>query len=556
MPPFYDLQFSPTMERLIGHARAEILDYPNHQTGGLPDVDQAILANDLVGFQKVLRQALSFLRSPATFDLAPGMGPSLAPVFNLLDNAVILEKYLIDRASLMGDKAVMQVLAIGEMATTKQAVPFHRFIPVNAWRRQFRDHLPEDVSCFFPWYDFWANEDELLLEEFVYLLPILQQGDFSSFASQDAPRLRRLFAEIQRDKPFIAHLNKRHLLLQKTVQAVGKNTALRLFFLADGCEPGVYLPELVLEKGLHTVAVAAMAQAPTSEEKRHELLFLAAFAGPELEDEERLAIFRKTVAFIGGAHALQEGGLMDKLRQWAKNTLDDQELSTSVYRRWRDLLNGTAPDIVTPFAYQDGQFSQVVGNLHTASVLEEKTVVPASDVQPGLWASLAAPAKKFWDNFTEIIGQFRESLVLEPELSRAMSEEGGARERKPVEIPGLRLRQELMPEDGQFLTTESAREIRELLGDKILYFITLAVDSATGQISATPPARLTRSSRIKDDIHGKPFVVGIGADKEGLEAAIDELTSPEGIRDQSKLDHILWIAITINDQILRDRHAP
>lgn len=544
-----DLHFSSSVDRLLGQARAEVFHYPAVFHVGPPILNNQVDLEE--GFNKLhwaASQAIHFLNSPATFSLSPGMEDVVRSALSILDNSVILTEYLITPKNGLSKELIALVLSIGYMATKEGAVPFHRLIPLNSWRRNYRDHLPEDTQHLFPWYDVWSEEDDLLLEEFVTNLPNLKSDDFSCYADSAAARYHALFMDIQRDTPFLAHLEKSYRLLQLSVEAIGGDIATRLFCFAESFEPTMALPGPVLKVGFHTAASAALlAATPDTEEERHELLLLGAVAGPDLEDEDRLAIFKKVASFVNETTDLNAGGFLKKVKSWAEYRLTEREIGDAAYNHWFDMLEQAAPQVATPFSYKEGQFLQAIEIVRNMVIPDrENQSVPISfpSFPYDLRDRLSEKAKTFWSEFLQSISPMPANCTMQPAFAMMMGQVYSCvLTHQPIPFSGDRLRQAVLPSNGHLMKAEAAKDLRSLLKNYHLFYVGCTIDHATGAISPLKDVaqKLTITTSVVVE-EGKLLLVGIGSDMDCLTKAMQELTRLDGIKAPSKLDHIVWIA--------------
>jgi len=524
---FENLQIPPILDRLLAKARATLFHYPAELRITCEISDQDELNRGLARLGSSVKQALRFLSGTATLDLSPGMEDLVRQPLAVLDNAVLLGEYLSTANENLPAVLVDRAVFLGCMTMGDTPVPYHRLIPLNTWRRRFRDGLPVDVQYLFPWYDVWSGEDELLLQEFIDLLPSLRAGDFSRFREQDGIRFRALFDDILRDSRFFSHLEKCHRLLLRNIETIGKDQAIALFFLAEKSDPARDLSDAVVQKGFHATAWAAMNERPKSEESRHELLFLAAFAGPELEDEERMELFEKVIAFVKNSDNLQSNVLLAATRRWSQHKLADREMADLIYGRWIDLLEQSTGRLAWSAIYQAGNFRKAVDSLKTCIIIIDSLL------------------DALWQKITAAIDSFGQSVSLQPAFAGPqgmLSEDEGISRSLPSSITRKRLRYATMPQDGCFLKGDEAKDLIEALGDYILYFGCLAVDDKGERTMAKEVSRLPRTKPYRIELgENKACIIGIGADMSILNKAINALKTTDEISCTEALDNVVWI---------------
>jgi hypothetical protein len=343
---------------------------------------------------------------------------------SILDDAVILGEYLCLHDEKLPAAIVERAIFLGAVSAREPKVPYHRLIPLNLWRKSFRDGIPEKIQCLFPWYDVWSEEDELILDKITHSVSDLEQDSFLNFETEDIDHLKKLFDDIRKDTLFYNHLKQQNRLLHQSVNAIGEDYALAMFFHAEKSEPRVELPKAVTEKGFSNIASALLNADNLELSQQYELLFLAAYAGPELEDEERLECFEMVADYLESESDLKSDTLIGAVKQWICDRLDDDRMADKIYDRWIDLLERHAEKFKTGAVYRDGLFQDSVKQMvERIELLDtpkaeqnnlDGIIIKLSDIYPDQFLRPGTVNIRFKDNTPVIdLDDYRRSMPKE-----------------------------------------------------------------------------------------------------------------------------------------------
>jgi|GEM_PF-5406936 len=326
-----ELTYSENLEMLFSEARAVLFDYPFANEYKQFSLSEKEIKKCIDELRDVVVESLNFLNGTATLNLTDDMEDIVRPALSILDSTVLLSEYLMQYNKINNEVLVFEVKGI---ANKCQRVFSHRLIPLNKWRREVRDNLPEDIQPLLSWYDEWSNIDDQSIQKIIDCYP-----DFQQLGNQ--PWVEALKSDIQSDRLFESHIKKCHELLKKTTEWVGQDLSLGLFMLSETCNADYELPSSIIEKGFYNVAVKTMQNPPLNKEDQAERLLFAAFTGPELDDDERLSIYHQIEEFLNNTE-LQQNSLLFQLQQWKKFKLESDQLVNNIFSNWLSLLEQNA----------------------------------------------------------------------------------------------------------------------------------------------------------------------------------------------------------------------
>lgn len=398
-------RFSKGVDLLIARARAGFFNWRSTYVQGLDRSWEVFLKEEgakedlyrgLAALELEVHKALSVLAGSLTLSLEPEMGETVGSFLAILDQAVFLSEFLTDgRCPDLDDEFTREAVAIADMALVDRPVRYHRLIPINVWRRNLRDRLPAQGVHLLPWYDWYADVDDLLIIDLVENLEAIEDEDFQMFGDQ-APFIGSLFEEIKEDREFLFELRGRSWTDKALMHVLGNSRAYGLFYLIirtlDLVPP---MDEKVMNLGFQGVAVQALSDDVATEAERIERIYMAAFCGPDLDDDARLELFNKVEEGLSYLADSPVNSLGYYLRQWDQRIIDGVALAKETFITWDKALSIAAKKIEAakkidqPIPYREGWFAE------TVEWLKKTPLIPRPmETKPGLLDHLIPKPKR------------------------------------------------------------------------------------------------------------------------------------------------------------------
>lgn len=214
-----------------------------------------------------------------------------------------------------------------------------RLIPYNGYRLDMAAIIPKGLHYRFPWYAQWADVPEDALERLVEpdAAHVPESGTGQDLPADLPTDLRNaLLRELSADAPLLRELRRRKRIMAGVVQVYAEHKSLGMLQLARAANERFAVPESVPEDGLAAAALRAWTRPPTSEDERHERLFLHAFCGPFLEAKLRLELFEQVEAYLceRPASAPRPGSPLAVLAAWMQGGMGDEQLATTAFTTW------------------------------------------------------------------------------------------------------------------------------------------------------------------------------------------------------------------------------
>ncbi len=374
--------FSRELDFLIAIAQAEFFgwDLPGDETSldtGNEDICQDLSAG-LDKLQKNLEGSLRLLNGDVTLSIDTTNEDDIRCALSTLDRVVYLVEYVLQREESDFPQGFYERTMELDRILQTNIPPCHRFLPLNNWRQKMRNGLSEDMLAVLPWYDLYTELDANLLFN-------IASEDFSIPANQENT-IKALEHDIKQDIPLWAHLQEDVFIWNNFIAALQENKAYQLLYLRNNSfrelqqagpmdeaavKLGLWVEQHVIYNDKTTI---------TSEGQRIELLYLAAFCGPELDEDRRLTIFQHIENNFSALKKSTTGSVAHFLYQWSKKEISDSDLALSTYKEWGERLKNAAAEILQQKTemdeYQDGGFIKAVDFVE----IEPITVIPEESV--------------------------------------------------------------------------------------------------------------------------------------------------------------------------------
>jgi hypothetical protein len=288
----------------------------------------------------------------------------------------------------------MEIQKVTMEMLVDKAIPSHRFIAMNEWRRKQLSFLPIDQQYLFPWYEEWLSvPDSTLGEMLVHWQEIVESGDISRLEI-DESLAKALISAIETDQPFYQFLKKSAEVTNRCVELVASSIPLSFMVLYNVIDKEEHAIDHFTNDGTLTLASHAILRPLASEQERYERLFLAATFGPQLSPEERFGVFKRLGTWLEGQPVVSRQSLAWRLLRWVDDRLTAPDLVTYGSLAWQFLLD-QGMQMATS---QPANFSLALRNLWQVPV--EGLAIPMSKLLERLRAKI--PAVRLFPDRTEL----------------------------------------------------------------------------------------------------------------------------------------------------------
>ncbi len=222
-----------------------------------------------------------------------------------------------------------------------------RLSMLNEIRLQRITLIDEDMRYLFPWYELCSHYDPTVLNSLVDAFELFQNRLFEKLPDGLQEHAFEIGLALESDPELRSFIHTEHAL-QKTIRAaVEKRSALRLLMIGDRAAHDHRVSPAVYGAGLYRTAASVINKtsgAPA--EDRLCLLFLAAFCGPGLTEEQRfkaLSEVENTVqALDAGRFSGTTGNVLQTVQGWFQEKVADDQLANTAFPAWSDYMQQAA----------------------------------------------------------------------------------------------------------------------------------------------------------------------------------------------------------------------
>lgn len=227
-----------------------------------------------------------------------------------------------------------------------------RLVVLNESRRHYLEQIPEDERYRFPWYELYAEYNEDTLEIIIQHFDTFLSGKWERLTREiPEERLAEIAHELKRDRKLFSQLKKEAILHKNLLAAVARPSALKLWQLGDTAALDYYLPKCVKEVGPVRVSIELLKNANiVSEADRILFLFLTAFCGPNLDDKQRLSLFKKVEEKMKEHEIHQiakDKNILEMLKRWFEGKCEDTQLTQVSFNTWIKMMEEKAATMST-----------------------------------------------------------------------------------------------------------------------------------------------------------------------------------------------------------------
>lgn len=305
--------------------------------------------------QNTCKQALEFLSSPESLYLVAEdeeLGAKEAHMRDLamealfvLDNITSLHETLFswDAAQKFDpeNQWLEQAAALRNQALDKDGPSPYRLVPLNNHRRERLDMINPLFHSLFPWYEQEAELPESTLQVLIDRLADTPKDELPL-------TLDYLYREISENDPELAeNIHSQASLANLLPRVFAEAHELRWLLTATEEADREPLPLEVIKAGLTASALHVVCDLILQKQHSLEWRFRAAFCGPCLTDERRLAIFKETrkildqdLAEVRNSFALQQ------VNSCLCGRMPATEMAEVLFREWTGLLERKAEQLL------------------------------------------------------------------------------------------------------------------------------------------------------------------------------------------------------------------
>lgn len=290
------------------------------------------MAGAIDGLAEAVDAALALLAGPATLRLEPEVSGRVRSALETLDRVVFLSEALeaLPEASAAHPRLGERIDGLLTRITIDRPPPFLRLAPMNDWRREKRDALPENARYLFPWHDAWSDLPADVLSRLTlhWEAAMATRGDAIGVPPF---RFEMMLAELDHDRPLMALLRREALLHATLQEIVRENLAVRLYALhlkAAAERPPMSIAERIGVAALFSDPDAADASPASA--MVHALLtgvFL-----PDISSGDRMARFSKVETLLPDVPASDP--VFQALERWQAEELDEDAFIARLEAFW------------------------------------------------------------------------------------------------------------------------------------------------------------------------------------------------------------------------------
>lgn len=291
-----------------------------------------------------------------------------------------------------------------------------RLTSINDFRQRYLKQIPEEKRYQFPWYEYYSDYDENILE-------IIAENLDSFFAKN---RKKPLFGvpetqlvetayELKRDDKLLSRLKREFAFHRELMTAVSKRSGFRLWRLGENSALDYMLPRRAEEAGPVRTSINILEDAKiyTKEEKIY-WTFLPAFCCPGLDDKERLELLDKVEELIKNTDLAEisddKAGVLRALRNWYEGKCEDSDLVEASFGPWIKFLEEKAEGL--PVMEFDEDADKLLGVLNKLLSLPIKEPVYET-IHPEPKQEIKEPPVSILDTIFDLIEHAIKQTILQ-----------------------------------------------------------------------------------------------------------------------------------------------
>lgn len=239
-----------------------------------------------------------------------------------------------------------------------------RLTVMNEFRRAFLEKIPDDKRDMFPWYscfsDCASNTIQILIDNYN---SIIYNFEIPALPENITGNNPEILYELYKDDGLLAVVEDEYHLRQKTKEALSARSALRLWWLSDEYGYEYLIDDKVSKKGLVRISsklIGSATESMRNEAERIFWLFMSAFCGPNLSNEQRLNVLktveekmwemdRKDISV-----STEKQAMLTTLFDWFYNKkIDEKEFVKAAFSVWNYFLVETEKSTAEAGVYDE-----------------------------------------------------------------------------------------------------------------------------------------------------------------------------------------------------------
>ncbi len=307
--------------------------------------DTSSIVSDIIILEQRIHDSLNMLHGPITVDTIISESDSVVTALNELDQLIFLSESI---EFYPHEDSIPEILKLKtedllQLMTIDREVSYLRLIPLNQWRRQVLDQIPDQSRFLFPWYCEWVDLPETIFDT------------LSDHKADNLTETIRSILPIDFAKDmFLTDLNADRMLLEKIRKdvihftalsgAIEESYSIRLFIISNDESEKRKVHDPLRQKGIEAAALHFINTPAGPEHERIEQFFLTAFCGTFLDDKQRLdSLYHMEIMLKQLDEGLINSSvIIKKFYSWTKGNLTDNELTDQIFDLWEGKIKTTA----------------------------------------------------------------------------------------------------------------------------------------------------------------------------------------------------------------------
>lgn len=223
-----------------------------------------------------------------------------------------------------------------------------RLAPINRYRRELLNIIPEDEKYQFPWYELFCEYDENTISTLIFNYHMLSNKKYWGKLSEDIKdRIPEIVHELKRDKKLLKEIVDGYKILSGLSTAVAEDKRLLLWHSAEKESEKYPVKQAVANLGIVRVSTRLLQDVPIeTESNKIYWLFLIAFCAPEISNYKRIEFFdyvERGISMCDTESASEDKKeLLVHLKSWFHNKYEDKKLAKESYQKWNSMLHKIA----------------------------------------------------------------------------------------------------------------------------------------------------------------------------------------------------------------------
>lgn len=224
-----------------------------------------------------------------------------------------------------------------------------RLTAINNYRKEILKKIPEEHRYLFPWYEVFVEYGEDLIEVLIQNYNDILEGKIENLPITLQNNLGEVLFELFKDEELLFTIKQQHILHKKILEVYSQRNSLTLWRLSEKAALDYHISTEVANIGLIRISthiIQTALQKMSSEAEKVYWMFLSAFCGPDLDDNQRLQLLDVVEKKIGNINVQningEVGRVLALLKQWFEGKNNDMWLVSAAYETWNKMLQEEA----------------------------------------------------------------------------------------------------------------------------------------------------------------------------------------------------------------------